>query len=121
MNTQNVLKGTNSKILLIGKIKGLAGEVKHTRKLLLKAKTEKRVWQCAHTKRIIGLDIRHHLLAYAFMRGEAYHNLEKKCRPEHQPNAESILQIVHAHLPWFQSKTKWTVERVQDWLKGEVS
>lgn len=120
MNTVNVLKGTNSKILLIGKIKGLAGEAKHTRQLLLKAKNEKRVWQCAYTKRVIGLDIRHHLLAYAFMRGAAYHTLEKKCRPECQPNAESILQIVHAHLPFFQSRSKWTLEAVQTWLKGEV-
>ena len=92
----NVIKGTNSKILLIGKIKGLADESKRTRQLLLKSKTELRTQQCAYTKRVIGLDIRHHLLAYAFMRGEAYHTLEKKCRPEHQPNAEAILQIVHA-------------------------
>ncbi len=116
----NVIKGTNSKILLIGKIKGLADESKRTRQMLLKSKTEMRTQQCAYTKRVIGLDIRHHLLAYAFMRGEAYHTLEKKCRPEHQPNAEAILQIVHAHLPFFHSKNQWTLEKVQAWLKGEV-
>ena len=120
METVNVLKGTNNKILLIGKIKGLAEESKHTRQLMLKAKTEKRVWQCAYTKRVIGLDIRHHLLAYAFMRGEAYHTLEKKCRPEHKPNAESILQIVHAHLPYPQQTKAYVLEKIQAWLKGEV-
>jgi len=120
MNTVNVLKGTNNKILLIGKIKGLAQESKHTRKLLLKAKSEKRVEQCAYTKRVIGLDIRHHLLAYAFMRGEAYHTLEKKCRPEHQPNAEAILQIVHAHLPYPQQTKGSVLEKIQAWLKAEV-
>ena len=116
----NVIKGTNSKILLVGKIKGLATESKKTRKLLLKSKTELRTQQCAITKRIIGLDIRHHLLAYALMRGDTYHSLEKKCRPEHQPSADAILQIVHAHLPFSYQRAQWTLEKVQAWLKGEV-
>jgi hypothetical protein len=119
METVNILKGTDKKILLIGKIKGLAEESKHTRKLLLKAKTRTRVEKFADTKRVIGLDIRHHLLAYAFMRGEAYSTLERKCRPEHMPNAAAILQIVHAHLPTYQAKN-WTTEKVQAWLKVGV-
>lgn len=118
MENINVLKGTNNKILLVGKIKGLSEESKHTRQLILKAKNEKRVWQCAYTKRIIGLDIRHHLLAYAFMRGEAYHTLEKKCSVDHKPNASAILQIVHAHLPFLQSPKNWTLDKVNAWLAG---
>ena len=119
MNTVNVLKGTTKKVLLIGKIKGLAEESKHTRKLLLKAKTDQRMWKFANTKRVIGLDIRHHLLAYAFMRGEAYSTLERKCRKEHAPNAFAILQVVHAHLPAYQTKN-YVLEGVQAWLKAGV-
>jgi hypothetical protein len=120
MENINILKGTNNKILLVGKIKGLAGESKLTRQLIIKAKSEKRVWQCAYTKRVIGLDIRHHLLAYAFMRGEAYHSLEKKCSIGYNPNANSILQIVHAHLPFTQHSKNWTLDKVNAWLTGAV-
>lgn len=120
MENVNVLKGTNNKILLVGKIKGLSEESKHTRQLIIKAKSEKKVWRHAYTKRVIGLDIRHHLLAYAFMRGEAYHNLEKKCSVGHNPNANSILQIVIAHLPFLQSPKNWTLDKVNAWLAGAV-
>lgn len=120
MENINVLKGTNNKILLVGKIKGLSGESKHTRQLIIKAKTDKKVWRHAYTKRVIGLDIRHHLLAYAFMRGDAYSALEKKCSDGHKPNANSILQIVLAHLPYSQSSKNWTLEKVSAWLTGAV-
>lgn len=120
MENVNVLKGTNNKILLVGKIKGLSEESKHTRQLILKSKNEKRVWQCAYTKRVIGLDIRHHLLAYALMRGEAYHTLEKKCGTGRGPNANAILQIVLAHLPFLQSPKNWTLDKVNAWLAGAV-
>lgn len=118
----DILKGTDSKILLVGKIKGLSGESKHTRQLILKAKDEKKVWRHAYTKRIIGSDIRHHLLAYAFMRGKAYHSLEKKCQTGlgMRPNADTILKIVHAHLPFRQYKENWTLDKVNAWLAEAV-
>lgn len=114
---KNVLRGTNSKIILIGKINGLAAQSKKTRIRLLKKKSDKNI-KYAYTKYVIGLDIRHHLLAYAFLRGAEYHSLEKTCRLEHQPNAESILRIVHAHVSVWET-SRLTLETIQDWLKGE--
>jgi hypothetical protein len=121
----DILKGTDSKILLVGKIKGLSSESKHTRQLIIKAKSkfsEKKIWRHAYIKRVIGSDIRHHLLAYAFMRGKPYHSLEKKCQKGFGlgPNADTILQIVHAHLPFRQYKENWTLDKVNAWLAGAV-
>jgi hypothetical protein len=115
----NVLKHNDSKFCLIGKIKGLAIESKKARSRILKAKTERAVWNLADRKRVIGYDVRHHLLAYAFLRGETYHTLEKKCRPEHKPSAEAIFKIVCAHVPEYQVRNgKWTVEQVAQWMSA---
>lgn len=121
---KNILKGTNSKVLLIGKIKGLAEESKHTRQLLLKNKHKTFNGaplsnMYAITKNIIGADIRHHLLAYAFMRGDVYSKLERKCRPGGQPNVDVILQIVHTHLPSPTLSKGWLLENIQTWIKEE--
>ena len=73
-------------------------------------------------KYIVGLDVRHHLLAYAYLRGISYKILEKKCRVEHKPNAAAILQIVSAHAPsWEVKNGKWTLEMVVAWLSEEVA
>lgn len=120
MKNINVLKGTNNKILLIGKIKGLAEESKHTRQLIMKANSDKKVWRHAYTKRVIGSDIRHHLLAYAFMSGKAYHTLEKKLGSNNYPHPITILQIVLAHLPYSQNSKNWTLDKVDAWLAGAV-
>jgi hypothetical protein len=116
---KNVLKGTNSKISLIGKINGLASQTKKTRRLIKKSKSPERNWKYTYTKYIVGLDTRHHLLAYAFLRGALYHNLERTCRPEHLPNAASILTIVQAHDPRYRVVNgQYTIEDVKAWLDG---
>jgi hypothetical protein len=114
----NILTGTNSKILLIGKIKGLANESKRTRKLLLKSKSEEKVHRFDCTRRVIGLDIRHHLLAYAFMRGTPYHKLERTCREDNRPNPTTIHKIVLVHDSPFNHLMGHSLDDVTAWLKG---
>ena len=124
----NVLKHNNYKFCLIGKIKGLAVESKRTRTRLLHSKSDQAVWRLSYRKRIVGIDIRHHLLAYAFLRGTPYSMLERTCREDNKPDANLIFKIVQAHAPAFlpyDTYTKTgggsytaTLENVTDWLAG---
>jgi hypothetical protein len=96
---KNALKNNNFKFVLLGKIKGLAGEVKHTRKRLLKSKSEKITYSLADRKRIVGYDARHHLLAYAYLRGVPYRKVEKNCALDNRPSPGLIFEIIEAHAP----------------------
>ena len=120
----NVLRHHNNKFILIGKIKGLAGESKRARQRLIKAKVETAANALAYRKRVVGIDIRHHLLAYAFLRGTPYAKLEKNCREK--PLAHAILQVVEGHIPlWIPydpatSSGGWlkpvTIDHIEQWL-----
>jgi hypothetical protein len=103
---------------LIGKINGLSDEVKRTRVKLLKGKTETHRNEIAVAKRFVGNESRHYLLAYAFMRGDSYLSIERKCRSENKPSAERILEIVHSHMYKFM-RSKVTIDMVKAWLAGE--
>lgn len=116
---ENVLNGFGFKFCMVGKINGMAVEAKRASKSLLKSKSVESVWRCAATKRFIGEDIRHHLLAYALLRGCPYNALERKCRQDHLPSAESILKIVLGHVAGYKAPT-YTIDKVNAWLKGEV-
>jgi stage III sporulation protein SpoIIIAA len=98
---ENALKHSSSKFCLIGKINGLATESKRARKRLISSTTEKAVWRCAEQKRVVGIDIRHHLLAYAFLRGTSYSKVERTCAESNKPQAELLLRIIEAHAPSF--------------------
>jgi hypothetical protein len=112
---RNVLLGNVNKYCLIGKIKGLSIESKQTRKRFLK--NPKR-GSLSYRKQVLGVNIRHHLLAYAFMRGVPYSAIESKCREGNEPVAKLILTVVLAHLYPYQH-SQWTEERVCKWLNGE--
>lgn len=116
----NALKHNVSKFVLIGKIKGLAQESKKTRSRILKAKKEEAVWNLASRKRVVGIDIRHHLLAYAFLQGRSYRSVERNCAEDNLPNASKIFQIVEAHAPSYCSGTwkpyKPELSAVHVWL-----
>ena len=115
----------NTKFRLVGKINGLAEEVKRTRfNLVERAKAEKPVTILADRKRAVGDDIRHHLLAYAFMRGTSYHQLERKCRNDNKPSAQRIFDIIKLHSfygrdcygqAWVCARD-WTLQQIQQWL-----
>src|SRR5271170_6090291 len=97
----------NSKYRLIGKINGLAEDVRRTRFHLVKrAKADKPVYVLAARKQAVGRDIRHHLLAYALMRGTPYRQLERKCHQK--PSASQILGIIQFHGAIYS----WTLEQV---------
>lgn len=121
---KNALKHDYSKFVLVGKIKGLAQESKKARARILKAKKEEAVWNLASRKRVVGIDIRHHLLAYAFLQGRGYHSVERSCAKDNLPNAGKIFQIVEAHAPRFYGGTwtpfKATLNDVQAWLVGDL-
>lgn len=104
----------NPKYRLIGKINGLAEDVRRTRFHLVKrAKADKPVYLLAARKQAVSTDIRHHLLAYALMRGTPYRQLERKCNQK--PSAQQILEIIQFHGPIFS----WTLEQVEQWLDQE--
>lgn len=120
---KNALKHNFSKFILIGKIKGLASESKRARARILKAKKEEAVWNLASCKRVVGIDIRHHLLAYAFLRGDSYHNVEKTCAKNNLPRTDVIYKLVEVHAPkWIPSIGSYnpTLNDVQVWLSGAV-
>jgi len=64
---------------------------------------------------VVGIDIRHHLLAYALLRGTPYAALEPRCRLDNLPQAKSILQIIQAHMPGHLLNE----ESVKQWFRGE--
>lgn len=107
-----------SRYRLIGKINGLSDDVRRTRFHLVKReKAKKTTWVLAARKRAVGIDIRHHLLAYAFMRGKLYSELEKNCREDNRPDSYKILEIVKCH----GHERGWTLEQVKAWLSiGET-
>jgi hypothetical protein len=112
---RNVLLNNVNKYCLIGKIKGLSIESKQVRKRFLKNPKRGSLSYC---KQVLGVNIRHHLLAYGFMRGVPYAVLEPKCREGNEPLPKSILTVVLAHLSPYQHSA-WTEERVCKWLNGE--
>ncbi len=120
---KNALKHNYSKFILIGKIKGLALESKRARAHILKAKKEEAVWNLASRKRVVGIDIRHHLLAYAFLRGVSYLSVERSCAKDNQPRADLIFKIIEAHAPkWTPTVGSYnpTLSSVQEWLSEKV-
>lgn len=96
---ENVLKQNNYKFTLIGKIKGLSSESRKARNLILKSNFDPKKWELAYRKYIVGIDIRHHLLAYAFLKGKPYSKLEQNCRQDNKPSIELIFKIIEAHAP----------------------
>lgn len=102
-----------SRFRLIGKINGLSEDVRRTRfRLVERARAEKPIYILATRRRVVGDDIRHHLLAYAFMRSVLYSKLERKCREDNKPSASKILDIVRMH----SANCIWRLEDIQRWL-----
>lgn len=122
----NALRRHNNRFILIGKINGLASESKKARNRIKKAETPEKKWPIAYRKHVIGVNTRHHLLAYAFLRGIPYRKVEPKCGEFNGPWANEIFKVVEAHAPtWVPydpvTKTgggayKVTLNEVNVWL-----
>lgn len=110
---------TKFKFCLIAKINGLSAEVKRQRKRLLNSTKTEYKNECYIRKQFVGNEIRHHLLAYALLRGDSYSSVENNCRPDNKPNPKKILQIVHSSILEFEHKY-WDIEKINFWLKENV-
>jgi hypothetical protein len=117
IDKRNVLQNNDSKFRLVGKINGLSNEVKRARHKLISLKKNDSKWRYSYRKMVIGVDVRYHLLAYAFLRGKPYAKMERKCAESSKPSVEAILRIAVLH------ESSWnkiaTPEKVEAWLKGE--
>jgi hypothetical protein len=117
----NSIFSNSQKSILISKIKGLQAEISFTRSKINKEKVN----TAEQTSKYIGLrytktqlreEARHHLLAYAFIRGIPYSKLEKKCTEKPSPN--KIVEIIKYHTGsygWFRSDL---LVKIIEWLKG---
>lgn len=106
---ENLLDCRN-RICLIGKIKGLSEESKRANKKFN-----------IYIKNYIGSNIRHHLLAYAILKGSEYKSLERTCRENNKPNSKLVLEILNSHLYEYQKNKVWTIEKINQWLSGETN
>lgn len=104
------------KFCLIGKIKGLANQAQVTRILISKAKKQERVWSLCATKRGIGIDARHHLLAYGLLKGTPYRAMESKCRDDNKPSATYLRSVLALHMSTYTLDRLWSLEKISAWL-----
>ena len=101
-------------ICLKAKIKGLAEAGSRSRKLINATAEEKRGGHWS-MKRKIGVDARHHIVAYGLLRGISYEQIEPWCGVFNPPSAETVLNIIQQHSSWYD-KNKWTLDVVKDKL-----
>ena len=104
------------KFCLIGKIKGLSLESIQIRSRINKSTKTEFKNKLSTLKNSIGHYSRHHLLAYAFLRGKLYKSVEIKCQVK--PNPELILEIVNSNICSWQ-RSKFNIDIINTWLKGE--
>src|ERR1035438_3333798 len=103
---------TKLRFCLISKIKGMSEGIKHTKSLLQNLEKDC-LFNAFNTSNIaLSIDVRHHLLAYAFMRGVPYAKLESKCT--YKPNPNKIISIILYHVGYNEGGV---AERVSQWLK----
>lgn len=103
----------------VGKIKGLAAQSKRVRKFINRAaaaKKEENVWALVASKRGLGADARHHLLAYGLLRGVPYRSMERNCREDNKPSAQAIRNVLAVHLYSWTLDKKYSLETIQAWL-----
>jgi len=90
----DALNRSNLKPVLVAKIKGLATETQHLKKLLRKNRNADSMSRLDSGKFFVSIDARHHLLAYAFLRGQTYSNVERTCARGNEPNAKRIFAVI---------------------------
>lgn len=110
---------SNFRYCLVGRINGLADQVKKSRSYMMKCKTELSLNAAADIKRFLGNVARHQLLAYAFLNGTPYNKVERKCREDNKPNVQAILRNVLSHVYMYEEK-KYTADIIKAWLLGEI-
>lgn len=76
--------------------------------------TKERKSKLWNAKRKLGVHCRHHLIAYGFLRGVPYNQIER-CAPNNKPDAQVILDIMLAHADGRQ-REELSLEKVQSLL-----
>lgn len=98
---------------LRAKIRGLHAAGSTVSRRISKSEKERRhrLWQL---KRELGDQCRHHLIAYAILRGVAYDTVER-CSERNPPNPRRVLDIVEAHNTWVFGKPhlKYDLPRIE--------
>lgn len=117
---KNYLHKNEVKYCLVGKIKGLAEENKRANHLIKNKKyREGKVWILYRRRDALGVSVRYHLLAYAYLSGKHYSKLEGKCRDDNKPKAKTIFDIVKNHLSEYSlSYNKISEESIAKWLEN---
>lgn len=101
---------------LKAKIKGLAAEsVKMRQEInILHGMAKCDAWE---DKRTFGEETRLHLLAYGFLKGKSYRDMEPVSNLEfflRSYNIERLQQIIMQHTFWPLEKQKWTLDFIKD-------
>ena len=111
---------------LVSKIKGLASESKKIRNCKRNTTIDKKLWYLQTVERGLGVDTRHYLLAYGFIRNIPYKSIEAKCNQ--LPSVEKIWKVVNDHPYIFRSGyyryVGWWPEKdlkqvIEIWLTGK--
>lgn len=122
---ENILRNNFSKFLLVGQINGLTWEAKKNKKKLLKAKAVEKQALFSSNKHYIKSNIRHRLLAYAFLSGKDYHAIERACGENNKPSTSLILNIINSLDPIWHPTSRWRYNPnesdIQKWLEGQMS
>jgi len=71
-------------------------------------------WSIDYKRWDLKEEIRHHLLAYGFIRNVPYKNIERKCGEDNHPSFRKISDIASTY-----SDRGFTQAMVEDWLSGE--
>ena len=112
------------KHLIVGKIKGLALQIKQSRQEIYAASRSKK-GDCSlpFVKQRLGEEARYQQLAYAFTRGVPYSVGENKCSVNNVVKLKRLFDTIQANLTfghdWWLNKQS-SQENVAKWLNGEV-
>lgn len=112
------------KHLIVSKIKGLATQIKQSRRELLTAIAHPKYdGQLPFVKQRLGEEARYQHLAYTFLRGIPYSVAENKCGPNNAVKVKRLFDTIQRNIEF--SYDYWlsiasTQENVGKWLAGEV-
>ena len=104
---------------LVGKIKGLVTETYYFKNRIKRCIGQKKpITNLIDIRKDIRSDARHHHLAYAFLSGTKYSQLEQRCNIK--PDVGTIVKIVKFHLNPKQTQAKGLYHLTDDELKAKI-
>jgi hypothetical protein len=112
------------KHLIVGKIKGLATQIKQSRQEIYASCRSKKI-DCGlpFVKQRLGEEARYQHLAYTFLRGIPYATAENRCGPSNAVKVKRLFDTIQRNIEfgydhWLNRQS--TQENVVKWLAGEV-